>query len=133
MKRLADMSCQSKTIAVLFIIICVTQRAISAHNFDWPQWRGPGRTDVSQETGLLKSWPAAGPKRVWLYENAGEGYAGPAILGGQLFTMGTRDDSECLLALDANSGKELWVAKIGSVFRETHGNGPRSTPTVDGD
>jgi hypothetical protein len=28
---------------------------------NWPQWRGPERTGVSQETGLLKQWPAEGP------------------------------------------------------------------------
>src|SRR5262245_8126061 len=25
---------------------------------DWPQWRGPDRTDISRETGVLKTWPA---------------------------------------------------------------------------
>jgi outer membrane protein assembly factor BamB len=100
---------------------------------DWPQWRGPDRTGVSQETGLLRSWPAAGPKRVWLYERAGSGYSGPAIVSGKLFTMGTRDDSECMLAIDAANGAELWAAKIGPVYKEQRGDGPRATPTVDGD
>ena len=44
-----------------------------AGSFDWPQWRGPDRTDVSRETGLLREWPAGGPKRLWLYKNAGNG------------------------------------------------------------
>jgi hypothetical protein len=30
----------------------------------WPQWRGPGRTNVSLETGLLKNWPKDGPPLV---------------------------------------------------------------------
>jgi outer membrane protein assembly factor BamB len=100
---------------------------------DWPQWRGPERTDVSKETGLLKKWPDEGPKRVWLFKEAGLGYAGPSIAGGKLFTMGTRENEEVLLALDANSGKELWVAKLGKVLENNWGNGPRGTPTVDGD
>jgi outer membrane protein assembly factor BamB len=100
---------------------------------DWPQWRGPDRTDVSKETGLLKKWPEEGPKRVWLYKEAGLGYAGPAIVGGKFFTMGTRDNEEVLLALDANTGKELWVAKLGRILENNWGNGPRGTPTVDGD
>src|SRR3954465_1449344 len=86
---------------------------------DWPQWRGPNRDDVSKETGLLKSWPEGGPKRVWLYEQGGSGYSGPAIAGGKLFTLGTRDNSEVLLALDANTGKELWSASLGDIL----GNG----------
>ena len=119
--------------ASLFALVLLFVQGLCAANLDWPQWRGPDRTDVSKETGLLKSWPPGGPKRLWLYEKAGEGYSGPAIVAGKLFTMGTRDESECLLAIDANTGKELWVARIGSVFRERRGNGPRCTPTVDGD
>lgn len=99
---------------------------------DWPQWRGPDRTDVSKETGLLKQWPEGGPKQTWLYKEAGLGYAGPSIAGGKLFTMGTRDNEEVLLALDAGTGKELWVTKMGKILENNWGNGPRSTPTVDG-
>ncbi len=72
---------------------------------DWPQWRGPNRDDNSTETGLLKSWPAEGPQRAWLFENAGMGYSGFSIASGKLFTIGTRDGKEILLALDANTGK----------------------------
>jgi outer membrane protein assembly factor BamB len=104
-----------------------------AGNFDWPQWRGPDRTDVSRETGLLKSWPSEGPKLTWLYKNAGNGYSGPAIADGKLFTMGTRQRTEVLIALDANTGKELWTAEIGALLRNNWGDGPRGTPTVDGD
>lgn len=100
---------------------------------DWPQWRGPDRTDVSTETGLLKSWPQGGPKRIWLFENAGQGYSGPAIVKGKLFTLATREGNEILLVLDANTGKELWTAKVGSVLKNRWGDGPRGTPTVDGD
>lgn len=100
---------------------------------DWPQWRGPERTDLSKETGLLKSWPEAGPKRLWMFDKAGQGYSGPAIVKGKLFTLGTRDGNEILLALDANTGNELWTAKIGSILKNKWGDGPRGTPTVDGD
>lgn len=99
---------------------------------DWPQWRGPQRNDVQTESGLLKQWPEAGPKQLWLYRQAGSGYAGFAVVGEQLFTMGTRDGNEVLLALDANSGKELWVTPIGKLLTNRWGDGPRGTPTVDG-
>ena len=74
---------------------------------DWPNFRGPDYNGISKETGLLKSWPQGGPKRVWLFENAGHGYSGPAIANGKLFTLGTRDGSEVLLILDANTGREI--------------------------
>jgi outer membrane protein assembly factor BamB len=117
-----------------FCLLCLgIFRMSSAVAGDWPQWRGPDRTDVSQETGLLKSWPADGPKRLWLNENVGLGYSGFSISGGKLFTMGARDDSEQLICLDANTGTELWAAKIGPVLDNGWGNGPRGTPTVDGE
>lgn len=119
--------------AILALVALSFITSSFAANFDWPQWRGPNRDDVSKETGLLKSWPAGGPKRVWLYTNGGNAYSGPAIVNGKLFTMGTRDNSEILLALDANTGKELWSASLGGVLDNNWGGGPRSTPTVDGD
>jgi outer membrane protein assembly factor BamB len=100
---------------------------------DWPQWRGPNRDDISTETGFLKSWPEGGPPRKWMFENCGLGYAGPAIVGGRMFILGTRDDQEVLFAVDATSGEEQWMAPVGKIYENNWGNGPRSTPTVDGD
>jgi outer membrane protein assembly factor BamB len=125
------MKSQRTILAVLSVLLTLT--VSTARAGDWPQWRGPDRTDISKETGLLKSWPDGGPKRVWLFENAGHGYSGPAIANGKFFTLGTRDGSEILLVLDANTGKELWTAKIGKVLSNRWGDGPRGTPTVDGD
>ncbi|HSH17058.1 MAG TPA: PQQ-binding-like beta-propeller repeat protein, partial [Verrucomicrobiae bacterium] len=115
------------------LLVLVAWQASAAGSFDWPQWRGPDRTDVSRETGLLQSWPAGGPKRVWLFEIAGMGYSGPAIVDGKLFTMGTRDGAEVLLALDAGSGQERWATKLGSILENDWGDGPRGTPAVDAD
>jgi len=105
----------------------------AADNFDWPQWRGPDRSDVSKETGLLKSWPASGPKRVWMFENAGKGYAGFSVVKGRLYTMGTRSDSDVLLCLDASTGQEQWVTTLAGILNNNWGDGPRGTPTVNGD
>jgi outer membrane protein assembly factor BamB len=103
---------------------------------DWPQWRGPDRTDISAETGLLQSWPAGGPKRAWLYAEAGRGYSGPAIVEGRLITMGTEtvDDreQEVVLTLDAVTGEKLWSTIITRRFDNRWGHGPRGTPTVAG-
>jgi outer membrane protein assembly factor BamB len=107
--------------------------ASSTFAADWPQWRGPNRNDLSSESGLLKEWPAEGPKRLWLYSNAGNGFSGPAIVGGKFFTLGTRDEKEILLALDAATGAELWASPASNIMKEDHGAGPRGTPSVDGD
>jgi outer membrane protein assembly factor BamB len=104
----------------------------TAQSLDWPQWRGPTRSDVSAETGLLKSWPPEGPRRLWVFENGGNAYSGPSIVAGKLFTMGTRDGQEILLCLDAAKGTELWNAPLGKILDNNWGGGPRSTPSVDG-
>ncbi len=114
----------------LILFSLLTTSAISA---DWPQWRGPNRDDSSKESGLLAEWPAEGPKRLWLFSNAGNGYSGPAIVAGKLYTLGTRDGKEILLSLDAVSGKELWASPIADVLNNGWGDGPRGTPNVDGD
>jgi outer membrane protein assembly factor BamB len=97
-------------------VIWLAASLLAAHADDWPQWRGPNRDDISKEKGLLKSWPEGGPKRVWLYTNGGNSYSGPAIVSGKLYTMGTRDNAEVLLTLDANTGKELWTAPLGRIL-----------------
>ncbi len=100
---------------------------------DWPHWRGPDRNDISTETGLLKSWPESGPKQVWINQKAGLGYAGFSIVDGQLFTMGLEDDQEFALCLNAETGDEIWRVPIASKYKNGWGDGPRSTPSVDGD
>lgn len=100
---------------------------------DWPQWRGPDRSGRSPDTGLLKQWPAGGPKRLWLFQDAGLGYAGYSVVGGRLFTMGLRGDQEFVIAVNVADGKEAWAAPVGPKYPNDWGDGPRMTPTVDGD
>lgn len=100
---------------------------------DWPQWRGPARDGHSSDTELLASWPDGGPKQLWIYRDAGKGYAGPAIVAGTLYTMGTQDNQSTLIALDAKSGKGKWTTKIGDILGNGWGDGPRGTPSVDGE
>jgi outer membrane protein assembly factor BamB len=97
---------------------------------DWPQWRGPDRTDVSRETGLLKAWPKGGPKLLWTHDEAGAGYAGFSVVGERLYSMGAWKGKEHVFALDVKSGKRLWSAEVGPRFDNPWGGGPRSTPTV---
>ncbi len=105
----------------------------SIHAADWPQWRGPRRDDVSRETGLQKTWPPQGPALAFTFERAGVGHAGIAVANGRLYSMGGRGDDEYVYAVDLRTGKALWSQKIGSLFENNWGDGPRGTPTVDGD
>jgi outer membrane protein assembly factor BamB len=104
---------------------------------DWPQWRGPSRTAVSAETGLLASWPAAGPPLVWRVADLGAGYATPTVAGDRLFVLvnrGTQD--ELLQARSVADGRLVWEARLGAVGnpdQQPSYPGARSTPTVAGD
>ena len=100
---------------------------------DWPQWRGPNRDGISTETGLLKAWPKGGPPLAWQVKGAGEGYSSFAVAQGRVFTLGARGDTEYVLAFDAASGKRLWEVQHGRRFSNDRGDGPRATPTVEGD
>jgi outer membrane protein assembly factor BamB len=106
---------------------------VAAQSTDWPQWRGPNRDGISKETGLLKSWPANGPAMLWKAKGAGNGYSSFAIANGKLYTMGLRGDREFIVAFDVATGKELWATQHGGAYRNDRGDGPRGTPTVDGD
>lgn len=107
--------------------------ALSASALDWPQWGGPDRNHISTETGVLKKWPEGGPKKDWQVTDTGIGYSGLSISKGKLFVMGGRDGTERLIAKDTATGKDLWTAEIGPVFKnDPWGDGPRGTPTVDG-
>ncbi len=100
---------------------------------DWPQWRGPNRDGISSETGLLPSWPSGGPRVVWRTNGLGEGYSSLAIVNGKIYTQGQRDRKEFVFAFDAQTGKKLWETETSRDYRNDRGDGPRGTPTVDGD
>ena len=100
---------------------------------DWNQWQGEQRQGHSPDTGLLKEWPEGGPKRTWLFDNCGKGYSGPSISNGKIFIMGTREDMTQLICLSEAEGKELWATDVAAVYGNRWGDGPRCTPTVDGE
>lgn len=115
-------------LAAIALSASVTIQALE----DWPQWRGPHRDGLSAEKNLLKSWPQDGPPLAWRVGGAGEGYSSFAVAGGRIFTLGARGDREYVVAFDGASGKRLWEVAHGSRFKNDRGDGPRSTPTVDG-
>ena len=116
----------------LVVIATVTVTASAA---DWAQWRGPERTGISNETGLVRSWPSEGPPLVWSAHDLGTGFSTPSLSGRFVYLMGNRDDAEQVIALDReDEGGEVWATTLGPVRHDGSGYpGPRSTPTVDDD
>jgi outer membrane protein assembly factor BamB len=74
---------------------------------------------------------------LWTFRQAGIGYSGLAVVGDRLYTMGAQDGKESLFALDLKAvpgpQSKLWSALVGDLFVNGWGDGPRGTPTVDGD
>lgn len=123
-----------QTMRALLFLMCVASVSLAQSNANWPQWRGPNRDGLSKETGLLKQWPAEGPPLVWKASGAGRGYSSFSVANGKLFTMGLRGGKEFVIAFDVATGKEAWsTAHPGSAFHNDRGDGPRGTPTVEGD
>lgn len=117
---------------LLVALLCLGEVAAQTGG-NWPQWRGPNRDGISKETGLLKQWPEAGPPLAWKTTGAGGGYSSFAISNGRLYTMGLRGDKEFIVAFDVATGKQVWATSHGtSAFRNDRGDGPRGTPTVEG-
>ena len=116
-----------------FTLLFLCAAAVAQTGGEWPQWRGANRDGISKETGLLKQWPEGGPPLVWKASGAGGGYSSFAISKGRLYTMGLRGDREFIIAFDIANGKEVWATPHGKAFRNDRGDGPRGTPTLDGD
>jgi len=102
----------------------------------WPQFRGPDRTGISRETGLLKEWPAGGPPLAWKAAGLGTANAAPSVAGGKIFGMSYRGQDEYVWALEEATGKALWSQRIAAanfaVGRQAF-DGPGCTPTVVGE
>lgn len=97
-----------------FALLCsalLLSFSLTARAEDWPQWRGPQRTGVSPETGLLKEWPEKGPDVVWQVDNVGVGYSSLAVKDGRVITQGDLDGVEHIIAYDEKTGKLLWAVQ----------------------
>lgn len=119
------------TMVSRFLFLCITVLlSISAMGGDWPQFRGPNRDNISQETGLLRNWPAQGPKVLWKIPVC-EGYAGAAIKGGRVYLNDYDDQKKehlvrCFTLAD---GKEVWRWSYPVEVRPNHGI-TRTVPAV---
>jgi len=114
---------------ILTVIIFACLASLMAQ--DWPQYLGPNRNSISDQKGILRTWPATGPEVLWTV-NVGIGYGGPVIKEGKVYLL-DRDDKvgDILKCFDLSSGKELWnfgYDAPGSVMFP----GSRSVPAIDG-
>jgi len=113
--------------------------AIPASAADWPQYRGPNHDGSSAEE-LRSDWSRIAPKVIWK-RAIQPAWSSVTVAGGRAFTMVNRriagQQREVCVALNAATGAELWAANLDTASYPDAGtgstDGPRATPTVDGD
>ncbi len=111
---------------VFVLILLFVSLALPAQ--DNLQWRGD-RTGVYKETGLLKTWPAAGPQLVWHFDGLGEGHSSVAIADGKLFVTGMDNGGQGYVYQLSMDGKLLNKKPYGKEWDKNY-NGSRGTVTV---
>ena len=91
------------------------------------EWRGPDRTGIYNETGLLKKWPDGGPKLLWEAAKMGDGYSSATVTDDAVYVTGRKDSSDVLTALTLE-GKMKWETAYGKAWMANH-TGSRCIPT----
>jgi outer membrane protein assembly factor BamB len=93
------------------------------------EWREEGRTGVSAETGLMKSWPEGGPELIWSTAELPKGYSSVSFGNNNIYVTGNDGQNDILVALDT-SGKTKWKTTYGRSWTASNPES-RSTPTVE--
>ena len=96
---------------------------------DWSQWRGPRRDGISDETGLLPSWPEGGPTRLWTAADIGRGYSSPIVANETIYITGDSANDLIISAFSLN-GELRWQTENGAAWKRSY-PGTRSSCTYD--
>lgn len=114
----------------LLILLCLGLALYPVHGADWPQFRGPKRDNISAETGLLRAWPAGGPRVLWKIPVC-QGYAGAAIKGGRIYLNDYIDAKKehLVRCISLSDGKDIWQWSYPVDIRPNHGI-TRTVPAV---
>jgi len=90
---------------LLFLVLIGTPGVLVAA--DWPHWRGPARTGITDEDF---GWTG----EAWLLEKpswtayVGEGASSPVVVGDRVYTLGWESGKDALRCLNAKNGTPVW-------------------------
>ena len=117
----------SRLITALFTAMMSLSSAVAA---DWPRFAGPSGDCTAPDTGLVKQWPAEGPKEIWKVD-LGRGFGGVAVKDGEVYILDRETGkSDILRCLDLGDGKEKWRISYDAPGKISY-PGSRSHPAVD--
>ena len=110
------------------------QQALVATPGDWPGFRGPDRQGIVRGGDLRRAWDTQPPQEIWRHP-VGRAWSSFAVIGEHAFTQEQRDEKECVVAYQVDTGAELWTHEdltILSIVDANGGPGPHATPQFDG-
>jgi outer membrane protein assembly factor BamB len=117
---------------LLSIMIIATMAVPMAWAADSPQFRGANRDGKSADTGLLKTWPEGGPAVAWTTTGIGKGYSSASVVGDKIYISGMDAKEQAAIHILDLDGKILKSISFGKETQDQKAQGPRSTPTIDG-
>lgn len=91
-------------------------------------WRGPGRTGIYNEPGLMKTWPSSGPLLLWEATGIGMGYSSATVTNDAVYITGQKGDKDVLTSFN-QQGKKNWEVAYGNTAVNVRAPESRSTPT----
>jgi outer membrane protein assembly factor BamB len=94
-------------------------------------WREVNRTGISDEQGLLQSWPEGGPGLIWSNTELPKGNSSVTFGNNTIYITGLEESKDVLVALDS-SGNIKWKTPYGRFWEKSYPES-RCTPTVDGE
>lgn len=104
--RISTLKAAATLVATMIVLIQVGSEI--AHAGDWPQFRGPNSTGISSDTEPLPVRFSPTDNLRWSAK-VGDGVGGAVVAAGRVFVSGmTAEQTVCLFALDAATGKQLW-------------------------
>ena len=115
---------------IVFILI-LTSFVFCFANGQQYGWRGPGRSGIYKEKGLMKSWPLAGPVLLWETTGIGKGYSSAVVSDDAIYITGRKSDKDVLTSFNQN-GKKNWDAVYGNSANNVNFPESRCTPTISG-
>ena len=123
---------------LVWVAMLLTLGASALYADDWPEFRGKGRLGVCNETGILETFPDDGLAVRWRTP-IHHGFSGPSVADGRVFVTDFERrrglvGTERILCLDEATGEILWTHSWEANYAGVSWDeGPRATPTVDGD
>lgn len=119
-------------LSAVLLFVAVSAPVTRGQSTDWPQFLGPQRNGISEETGLLQRWPDDGMKVVWRVRG-GVGMSAVAVSDGHAVTMWNSDEGQLVVALNVKDGQTIWKTPVAKNYKNGQGDGPRGTPAIAGD